>query len=95
MFCGAAFKLYLCYSSVIPVLGKRFQHAGMDDILMESGIVAAGSLNGVISGHHYNRAIHAHKLLAEAMSRLRWEAFEDDQTIDDQAVTRYYIIYVQ
>ena len=43
--------------------------------MIESDIVAAGSVNGVLSGKHYNRSIRAHKLMYEAMQRLRVKAF--------------------
>ncbi len=52
----------------------------MQDIFIESEIVAQGSLNGVFSGKHYNRCIRAHKLVYEALERLRFEAFLDGQT---------------
>ena len=44
--------------------------------MIESEIVAPGSLKAVLSGKHYNRCIRAHKLIYEAMERLRFRAFE-------------------
>ena len=44
--------------------------------MIESEIVAPGSLKAVLSGKHYNRCIRAHKLIYEAMERLRFQAFE-------------------
>ncbi|CAB4004680.1 Hypothetical predicted protein [Paramuricea clavata] len=38
--------------SFMSVIGKRYGDAGLSDILIEAGVVAEGSLNGVISGHH-------------------------------------------
>ena len=35
--------------------------------LPESGIVAPGSITGILSGKHYNCCIHAHKLVYEAL----------------------------
>ena len=43
--------------------------------MIESDILAAGSVNGILSGKHYNRSIRAHKLIYEAMQRLRVKAF--------------------
>ena len=43
-------------------IGKQFGDAGLADVLMESGIVASGSVAGVIEGHHYNRAVRTHKV---------------------------------
>ncbi|XP_049332864.1 uncharacterized protein LOC111197609 isoform X2 [Astyanax mexicanus] len=63
--------------SYLGILGKRFGDAGLVDILIESEIVATGSINGVISGHHYNRSMRAHKLLYESLQRIRFNAFLD------------------
>lgn len=46
----------------IAAIGKRFGDAGLSDILIESGIVASGSVSGVLEGRHYNRAIRTHKV---------------------------------
>jgi hypothetical protein len=56
----------------------------LQDILVESETVAQGSLNGVFSGKHYNRCIRAHKLVFEAMERLRFEAFLDTQSTEQK-----------
>ncbi|XP_056105946.1 uncharacterized protein LOC130084505 [Rhinichthys klamathensis goyatoka] len=63
--------------SYLSILGKRFGDAGLQDILIESEVVAPGSINGVISGHHYNRSIRAHKLLYESLQRIRLLTFLD------------------
>jgi predicted DNA-binding ribbon-helix-helix protein len=63
--------------SYLGILGKRFGIAGFQDIVVEAGIVAVGSINGVLSGKHYNRAMRAHKLMFEALERLRFKAFVD------------------
>jgi len=38
------------------VLGTRFKDSGLRDILIESGEVAEGSVNGVLNGHHYKQS---------------------------------------
>lgn len=42
-------------------IGKRFADAGLADILIESDIVATGSVSGVLEEIHYNRAVRMHK----------------------------------
>lgn len=42
---------------------------------MESGVIAEGSVTGVMEGRKYNRAVRLHKLVYEAMMRLAWKAF--------------------
>ena len=63
----------------VPLFILHFQPTSQiivfQDIMIESDIVAAGSVNGVLSGKHYNRSIRAHKLIYEAMQRLRVKAF--------------------
>ena len=62
----------MCFCAVI---GKRFRDAGLLDILVESHVVASGSINAVFDGRHYNRALMAHKVVHEALERLRFRAF--------------------
>ena len=50
-------------------------------MLIESGLVSEGSIKGVMSGKHYNRAVRSHKMMYEALERLQFEAFMD--TLDD------------
>ena len=37
---------------------------------------SVGSIDGVLSGKHYNRAVWAHKTVMEALFRLQWSKFE-------------------
>lgn len=59
----------------LAVLGKKYGSAGLKDLLIESRIVAVGSVNSVLSGKAYNRAIFAHKTMIEVMEFLRFQAF--------------------
>ena len=59
----------------LACIGVRYKDAGLSDIMVESGIIASGSVAKVMNGHHYNRAVRCHKLTSEALQRLRWEAF--------------------
>ena len=43
--------------------------------MIESGVIAEGSVVGVLEGLKYNRAVRCHKLLYEALLRLTWEGF--------------------
>ena len=57
------------------MIGKRFQDAGLRDLCVESGVLAEGSVAGLMAGHKYNRAIRVHKLVYEALMRLVWKGF--------------------
>ena len=44
--------------------------------MIESEIVAPGSVKGVLYGKHCNRSVRVHKLIYDAMQRMRFKAFE-------------------
>ncbi len=39
--------------NALSILGKQFQGAGLKDICIEAGLVAEGSIRGVLNGKHY------------------------------------------
>lgn len=49
--------------------------SGLEDVLLESGLVAAMSLEEVMSGKHYERSLHCHKVMLECLERLLLEQF--------------------
>lgn len=59
----------------LSVIGKRFQDAGLKDVCIESGVIAEGSVTGVLDGKKYNRSIRFHKLMFEALNRVAWKGF--------------------
>ena len=63
--------------SFLAVIGKRFRDAGLEDLMIESGMLAQGSANGAMSGYHDNTAMRCHKLVVKAMQRLRFSQFLD------------------
>ena len=70
----------------------------MEDLLIESGVYAAGTASAVMKGKSYNRGIRAHKLAMEALFRLMWDAFirwyashagdKEERLVDEDAVIR-------
>lgn len=61
--------------SYLACIGIRYKDAGLSDIFLEAGLVASGSLDGVMNGKHYNRGVQAHKIASEAFNRLRFQQF--------------------
>lgn len=61
--------------NLLSIIGKRFRDAGLQDICVESGIIAEGSVSGVLEGRRYNRAVRLHKLIYEVLLRLAWKKF--------------------
>ena len=56
-------------------IGKLYQSSGLEDILIESDTYGATTVDQFLKGKSYNRGVRAHKLVLEALSRLRWKAF--------------------
>ena len=61
--------------TLLSTIGKLFQGAGLRDTSIESGIIAEGSVSGVLEGRMYNRAVIVHKYIYEALLRLDWKGF--------------------
>ena len=59
----------------LSLLGKKYAQSGLEDLLIESGVYAAGTTSVLMLGKSYNRGIRAHKLTMEALFRLLWKAF--------------------
>eukprot|EP00794_Sanderia_malayensis_P010526 gene10526-11631_t len=49
--------------TLLAVIGKRFGDAGLRDWIVEAGLLGEGSVDKVIKGKHYNRAVHVLKYL--------------------------------
>lgn len=61
--------------SYMGAIGKMMKGSGMEDLIIESGICASGSINQVILGKHYNRAMHVHQIMLDATERLLMTSF--------------------
>ena len=62
---------------LLSVIGKWFGPVGLRDIIIESGVIEEGSIEAVLNGKAYNRAVRFHKLIYEACTGLIWESFID------------------
>ena len=58
------------------VSGARFGEALIRELAIQSEVVAEGSIDRVMSGKHYNRAMRLHKITYEAFMRLLVQALE-------------------
>ena len=52
----------------LGIIGKRFKDGGLRDVLVQSGIIAEGSVEKTLSGKMYNRAVRYCKIVYEALS---------------------------
>ena len=53
--------------TLLAVIDKRFEEAGLRDAAIESGIIAEGSVGSVLDGKQYNRGVRLHKIIYEAL----------------------------
>ena len=47
--------------TLLAIIGSRFADAGLRDVAVQSEIIAEGSVDSVLNGKHYNRAVRLHK----------------------------------
>ena len=61
----------------LGISGKRFKDAGLKDVLIQSGVIAEGSVERALSGKMYNRSVRCLKIVYEALNRLLISQIED------------------
>ena len=61
----------------LGVIGTKYPGSGLEDIMIESGVYGSNSIGKILKGKTYNRGVRAHKILFEALTRLRWDLFVD------------------
>ena len=60
----------------LGVIGARFSEAGLEELAIQSEVVAKGSIDKVLDGKNYNRAVRFYKTTYEAVTRLLVDAFK-------------------
>ena len=63
--------------SYLGALGKMMSGSGFEDVIMQAGVCAGGSMDKVMNGKHYNRAMRVHQLMLDAVERLLLDTFCD------------------
>ena len=61
---------------LLGVIGSRFGDAGLRELVVQSDVVAEGSVDKALNGKQYNRAVRLHKCVYEALMRLLLKDFE-------------------
>jgi len=76
------FHTAMCF---LGIIGKRMTMSGFEDLVIEAELAAQGSLNGVMNGHMYNRAIRTHKIMSEALRRAQIQQFlrQSDESLSN------------
>ena len=68
--------------SYMGALGKMMAGSGFEEILIESGVCASGSINQGMNGSHYNRAVKVHQHMVDGLERLLLERFLNERSVD-------------
>lgn len=58
-----------CEMGYLKMIGKKMNGSGFSDIILEAGLISGGSIQGVISGKHFERSMNCHKSVAESLER--------------------------
>jgi len=70
--------------SYMGAVGKMMSGSGFEDIVVEAGLCASGSIEQVMSGRHYNRAIRVHHRMLDAVENMLLNAFRDTLDLTQQ-----------
>lgn len=70
--------------TVFKALGKNIYSSGITEILVQSEVLAEGSMNGFLDGKHFNRCKRLHPLVAAALQSLHFEQFFSTYEIDHE-----------
>ena len=69
----------------LGIIGKRFKDGGLRDVLVQSGVIAEGSVEKTLSGKMYNRAVRYCKIVYEALYRILIDLMEENaNTIEER-----------
>ena len=60
------------------ILSKRFSDTGVCDVLIQSSVIAEGSIDKALCGEMYNRGVRMYKLMYEATRRKLFESLQFD-----------------
>ena len=62
--------------SYLGAIGKMMSGSGFEDIVVEAGLCASGSIEQVMSGKHYNRSMRVHQRMLDALDRMMMTSFQ-------------------
>ena len=49
--------------------------SGLSYLIFKAGLIGTGSMQGVLTGKHYDRAMHCHNIVLESLERVLLEQF--------------------
>jgi len=76
----------------MAALGRMMEGSGFEELVLDAGICASGSLDQMISGKHYNRALRVHQNMADALGRLMAKVFLEGMDVDASTLQKIEIL---
>ncbi len=76
--CFGGFHIQMAY---FKALGYMVSDSGGPEVLIQSGVLGKGSLNGFVGGKHFNQFKRIHPLLANAIGQLHLQRFVEDLNV--------------
>ena len=70
--------------SYMGAVGNMMSGSKFEDIVVEAGLCASVSIEQVMSGRHYNRAIRVHHRMLDAVENMLLNAFRDTLDLTHQ-----------
>ena len=67
------------FHTFCSLFGKHVKGSGFEDNIIEPGVSISRSLQKVMSGKHYNRALRVHQLMLEELERLLLNVFQSQK----------------
>lgn len=79
------FHIMMAYFKAI---GKVIMDCGLTNVMVQSNLLASGSVNGFLEGKHFNRCKRLHPLMAVGLEILHFKSFleMDNTVVTDQIV---------
>lgn len=76
--CVLMMGMFHMIMTYMHILSKRFADGGLKDALIQSAVIAEGSVDSALRGKSYNRGVRVYKLFYEALQRLLIEKLVAD-----------------
>lgn len=61
--------------SLFKAIGKYIENCGLSEILIDSGLLASGSVNSFLTGKHFNRCKRLHPLISVTIEKMHFNFF--------------------
>ncbi|KYN03439.1 hypothetical protein ALC62_05715 [Cyphomyrmex costatus] len=84
-----AFHIMMAFFKAV---GKFIDYCGLSVIMVNAEMIANGSVNGFITGKHFNRCKRLHPMITLALKMIHFEKFIEQENIDLPVEFKTYLI---